>query len=197
MAVPTTATSVHHRRRALAVTVLATLAIATLAGGVWWQQAALPRRFAEVDPGRLYRSGEVAPHQLVHLQRDYHIGRIVSLLAADAPVTVAERQAAERLGIEWCNVPLRGNGASTAEDRRQILTLLADPNAPPTLVHCAAGANRTGLAVGLYRLHCQGWSLASVLDEMRTFGFEDLPKHENLRAALATEAAAAQPANGG
>jgi hypothetical protein len=42
--------------------------------------------------------------------------------------------------------------------------------------------------VGLYRLHCQHWPLADVLAEMKQFGFDDLPKHEDLRRALAAEA---------
>jgi len=87
-------------------------------------------------------------------------------------------------------VPLTGDGASTPADRARILALLRDANAPPTLVHCAAGVNRTGLAVGLYRLHVQHWPLEKVLAELKQFGFEDQPQHENLRSALATEAAA-------
>jgi len=68
------------------------------------------------------------------------------------------------------------------------------PDSPPTLVHCAAGVNRTGLAVGMYRLHCQGWSLAQVMAELRANDFEDLPKHQNLRDALQAEAQLAEQA---
>jgi protein tyrosine phosphatase (PTP) superfamily phosphohydrolase (DUF442 family) len=117
---------------------------------------------------------------------------VVSLLDADAPESVAERRTAERLGIAWHCIPLPGNGASTPAERAQIKTLLFDPAAAPILVHCAAGANRTGLAVGLYRLHVQGWPLDQVLEEMRAFGFEDRAHHQNLRDALAAEAALAQ-----
>ncbi len=63
------------------------------------------------------------------------------------------------------------------------------------LVHCAAGVNRTGLAIGLYRIHQEGWSVAQVLAEMRRYGFEDLPKHESLRGALLTEWQTAQLGN--
>ena len=113
------------------------------------------------------------------------------LLNPEAPETQTERQAAEKLGVQWCNVPLPGNGASTPAERQQILTLLAAPGAGPTLVHCAAGTNRTGLAVGLYRLHQQGWELERVLGEMRTFGFDDDERHRGVREALASEAATA------
>lgn len=178
------------RRRTGLVVAVASVLAGAAGTAAWWHSNRLPKRFALVADGRLYRSGEVTPGQLERLQREYRIGRVISLLDPDAPVSKAERATAQRLGLVWHNVPLRGSGESTAADRRRILDLLTDPDAPPTLVHCAAGVNRTGLAIGLYRLRCQGWTLEQVLTEMRAFGFEDLPKHENLRQALAAEAAA-------
>lgn len=173
-------------------------AVLVAAGGsAWWYQAhRLPKRFAPVVPNHLYRSGEVTPAQLERLHREYGIERVVCLLDSDAPQTQAEQAAAAQLGVEWHNVPLGGDGASAPEERERLLTLLDDPHAPPTLVHCAAGVNRTGLAVGLYRIHAQGWDYDAVLQELRQFDFDDLPKHENLRSALRDAAARAstQPA---
>ncbi len=173
---------------------VAVLVAAVAVGGLaaWRLSERLPKRFAAVVEGRLYRSGEVTAGQLERLRDEYGITRVICLLDETAPETQAEAAAARRLGMEWCNVSLPGNGASTAEDRRRILELLQAEDSGPTLVHCAAGVNRTGLAVGLYRLHCEGWTLDQVMAELRDSDFRDLPKHENLRAALAGEAAAAQ-----
>jgi tyrosine-protein phosphatase SIW14 len=169
------------------------VALVTAGGGIaWWRSAHIPKRFAAVVPGRLYRAGELTPTQLEYLHRTYGVERVLSLLDPEAPESQAERAAAQRLGVTWENVPLRGNGESTAAQRARVLELLCTPDAPPTLVHCAAGANRTGLAIGLYRLHVQHWPLERVMAELRSFGFDDLPKHENMRAAL--RAAAAQVA---
>ncbi len=175
--------------------VLALLAgVGALGAAIAWHVATLtPKRFVEVVPGRLYRSGAVTPAQLERLAAERGIGRVISLLDPTAPQSIAEREAAARLGLVWENVPLRGDGSSLPADRERILALLTEPNAPPTLVHCAAGVNRTGLAIGLYRIHCQGWSYEAVLEEMRRIGFEDREKHENLRAAL-REAAASRDA---
>jgi protein tyrosine/serine phosphatase len=181
------------RRRAVA-TLAVVLIVAGASTAYWWHTTRLPKRFAAVAPGRLYRSGEVSPAQLERLQHDYGIGRVICLLNENAPVTVAERDAAQRLGLRWENVSLTGDGASTPEDRARILSLLTEPNAPPTLVHCAAGVNRTGLAVGLYRRHVEGWSYDQVLEELLEFDFENLPKHESLRQALASPAPTTQPA---
>lgn len=184
------------RKRCLwLIILLAGVVVLTSAAVVWQQRASrLPKRFAAVVQGQLYRSGSVTPAQLERLCRDYGIRHVICLLNDQAPQTQAERAAAERLDIQWCNVPLPGNGASTPADRRRIRDLLADRSAGATLVHCAAGVNRTGLAIGLYRLHQQGWTLEQVMRELRAFDFEDAPHHENLRQALAAEAAAAESA---
>jgi len=175
-------------------TILLAIVAASSAGGalLWWHAGQWPRRFAIVDAGRLYRSGEVTPQHLARLHHEYGIRRVISLLDPTAAVTCAEREAAQTLGLEWHNVPLPGDGASTPRQRDLLRTLLVQPDSPPTLVHCAAGVNRTGLAVGMYRLHCQGWSLAQVMAELRANDFEDLPKHQNLRDALQAEAQLAE-----
>jgi protein tyrosine/serine phosphatase len=176
------------------------LAIAAVALGgsavalLWHQQCRLPKRFGVVVEGQLYRSGEVTPRELEHAARRYGVRTVLSLLDPDAPESVAEREAAARLGLRWVNVPLPGSGASRPEERAEIRQVLFDPEVAPVLVHCAAGANRTGLAVGLYRIHRQGWTVARVLAEMRQYGFEDLPHHQNLREALAAEFESAQAA---
>ncbi len=171
------------RRKTKIATGLAILIVAGAAAG-WYHYHHLPKRFGVVVPGRLYRSGRVSPAELATVARRYHVRTVLSLLDPDAPESIRERRAAERLGLRWVNVPLRGDGSSTPDDRARIEAVLFDPHAAPLLVHCAAGANRTGLAVGLYRICKQGWSLERVLAEMRRYGFEDQPRHANLRAAL-------------
>lgn len=162
------------------------LAVGAAAG---WGVPLAPKRFATVEPGRLYRSGGPTTRELVEVTRAHGIRTVLCLLNPDAPEVQAERDAVLRLGLRWINIPLPGNGASTPAEREAILNVLLDETSGPTLVHCAAGTNRTGLAVGLYRLVQQGWTLDDVLKELDRFGFDDLPKHENLRAALRQTAA--------
>ena len=174
----------------------AAFAVVIIAAGagsfLWLRGSILPKRFGVVAPGRLYRCGEITPTQLEQVANEHGIRTVLSLLNPDVPESIAERQAAERLGLCWVNVPLPGDGASMPEEREIIKAVLFDTDAAPLLVHCAAGVNRTGLAIGMYRIHQQSWSVEQVLAEMREYGFEDLPKHQNLRQALSTEWQSAQ-----
>ncbi|MGE3182010.1 MAG: tyrosine-protein phosphatase [Phycisphaerae bacterium] len=172
------------RFRNLSIVAGATLLAATL-GFVGYQHAnRLPKRFAPVVEGQLYRSGEVHPAHLEALREEYGITRVISLLNPDVPLSQAERDACETLGIRYENIEMRGNGDSTPEARARLMQLLDEADQGPTLVHCAAGTNRTGLAIGLYRIREQGWTYEQVLEEMKQFSFDDLDKHEGMRAAL-------------
>jgi len=177
------------RTKRRTIVIIVALAAALTGGGWAWRQAfGPPKRFGGVESGRLYRCGEITPRQLERVARTHGIRAVLSLLDPDDPESVAERETAERLGLRWLNVRLSGDGSSTETDRDRIRELILDAQNAPLLVHCAAGANRTGLACGMYRIHADGWSVERVLDEMRDYGFDDLAKHENLRAALRAEA---------
>lgn len=158
------------------------------------QWTRIPKRFGVVAEGKLYRCGEISSRELAWVQESHGVHTVLSLLNPDVPETQSERIAAEELGLNWLNIGLKGDGSSTPEQRDQIRSIVCDPQNEPLLVHCAAGSNRTGLAIGIYRINVDGWSYEQVLNEMRAYGFDDLPKHENLRAALREEAARAQSA---
>lgn len=182
------------RRRDPRVVVAGAVLLALLGGTyVVGSYRSVPKRFAPVVDGRIYRSGRITPEQLEYLQRNYGVRTVLSLLNPDAPECAAERDAARTLGLEWRNVPLPGDGESSAQQRDEILRIMRDAESGPLLVHCAAGATRTGLAVGLYRITEQGWPLETALDEMRRFGFEDEPHHESVRQALAAAEEASKP----
>ncbi len=185
----TTRSTAASRRAAVIAVVAALLTLG--AGGAYWHFSRIPKRFAAVVEGELYRSGELTPRQLEYVAEEYGIRNVVCLLNDEAPQTIAEEAAAARLGIAWHNIPLTGDGASTPEQRERLKAILLGEPDGPLLVHCAAGVNRTGLGVGLYRIHKQGWSYEQVLQEMLEFDFDNEPKHENLREALRREAEAA------
>ncbi|HLX64430.1 MAG TPA: tyrosine-protein phosphatase [Planctomycetota bacterium] len=53
----------------------------------------------------------------------------------------------------------------------QFLKILRDPANQPVFVHCLHGSDRTGLAIGAYRIIEQGWLAQDAAKELHTFGF--------------------------
>jgi protein tyrosine phosphatase (PTP) superfamily phosphohydrolase (DUF442 family) len=53
----------------------------------------------------------------------------------------------------------------------EFLSIVADTNATPVLVHCQHGADRTGTMCAMYRILCEGWSADDAIAEMQNGGF--------------------------
>lgn len=166
------------------------LAIAVVLGGlsIVMARAWYPKRLAEVIPQRLYRCGQPTPRQLDHVWKRYPFRTILSLCDPNTPEAVDEQHWAEAHQVRWLCIPLPGNGATTPEQRSQITGHLLNEKHAPVLVHCAAGANRTGVACALARIHGQGWTAEQALTEMASYGFDDDARHAHVRHALSEEA---------
>ena len=121
--------------------------------------------FDVVKPGILYRSGQLNPDQLESAVRGYGIRTVVSFQIAGAGVE-QERAIAKRLGVDFLNLPMPGDGFGKEAQFREVLDAVDDPARRPVLVHCARGTCRTGAAVALYRFERDGWTIADVADEM-------------------------------
>jgi len=120
----------------------------------------------EVKRGILYRSGQLTSAQLTQAVKRYHIQTIVNLQWPGEEL-VEERSHASRLGVDFVNLPMPGDGFGEEWEFREFLRILDDPGRRPVLVHCARGTCRTGAAVGLYRLERDGWVLEDVAAEMK------------------------------
>jgi len=53
-----------------------------------------------------------------------------------------------------------------------VLKIITNPDNQPILVHCAHGADRTGLMMASYRMIVQGWSKNAARREMKQGGYE-------------------------
>lgn len=127
-----------------------------------------PKRFSEVVPGQLYRSGKLTPAALTRVVRAHHIKTIVDFGAWPEGSRADRREAAtaEALGVD--RVRLSGlSGDSTGEINGyvQALRIMNDPERQPVLVHCGAGTERTGCVVALYRMFEDGWTLEQAYKE--------------------------------
>ena len=127
-----------------------------------------PKRFGEVVPGQIYRSGKLTPAALARVVREHEIRTIVDFGAWPEGSRADRREAAtaEALGVD--RVRLAGlSGDSTGEVNGYVeaLRIMNDPARQPVLVHCGAGTERTGGVVALYRMFEEGWTLEEAYAE--------------------------------
>ncbi len=178
-------------------------AVVVAALELWYpiQQRFIPKQFGVVEPGRIYRSGQISASIIRETLARYQIQTVVSLQDYDANDDKhrAEREATAALGIPELHFPLRGDGSGEIRSYASALAEMAraDRDGAAVLVHCAAGTERTGAAVAFYRLLVQGRPASEAYQELRRGGWEpgDNPQllvymneHMNELARLLAEA---------
>lgn len=109
------------------------------------------RNWGAVAPGRLYRSNHPQPWQLAAAARRHGLRTVVNLRGRreSCGSDALSREAAARLGLAHHDAPFESRGAP----HRDRLLRLADLYArmeEPALLHCKSGADRTGLAAGVW-----------------------------------------------
>jgi len=141
-----------------------------------------PKNFGVVEAGQIYRSGQIAPSLVKKILLKYKIKEIISL-SGDS--SVEEKKVAKELGIKRFVFSLRGNGTGDVNDYAKIVAEIyqAKKQKKPVLIHCVAGAQRTGGVIAAYRLILQHKDANSVRAEMIRYGFD--PNDDiNLRVFL-------------
>jgi protein tyrosine/serine phosphatase len=108
--------------------------------------------FATVVPGCLYRCNHPTPARLAALTHRYGLKTLINLRGETGNGSDAlSRTAARVLGLQLVDAPLESRGAP---QRERILRLCDIFRRMPTpaLMHCKSGADRAGLAAGLFVL---------------------------------------------
>jgi protein tyrosine phosphatase (PTP) superfamily phosphohydrolase (DUF442 family) len=150
---------------------IALAALSASALGIWLTVETRRNRlvwdhFDVVKPGFLYRSGQLNADQLEAAVERYGIRTVVSFQIPGGSVD-EESVVARRLGVDFLNLPMPGDGFGQEHQFREVLKACDDPDRRPVLVHCARGTCRTGAAVALYRYERDGWTIDDVSAEMR------------------------------
>lgn len=151
------------------------LAVGLIGGGIaLWTEVLRDRivakRWGVVEPGFIYRSGQVSRHLVESQLREHGIRVVVDLMGDDPGNREQpfEREAISRLGIELVKCPLIGDG--TGDPREYVRAVAAIDRSrqaqQPVLVHCYAGSQRTGGVVALYRLLVRGEAPEAILAEL-------------------------------
>ena len=147
----------------------------------------IPKRFGVVEQGRIYRSGQISAPLIKKILTKYNIRVIIDLSSADSNNhdKQAEKQAAAKLNIKVLRFPMSGNGTGDVNDYAGAVTAIANAEKQnlPVLVHCAAGAMRTGGVIATYRLLVQKIDPNIVEDEIEKYGC-DIDNKPILRSFL-------------
>jgi tyrosine-protein phosphatase SIW14 len=122
-------------------------------------------RFGQVSKN-LYRGGQPSADGLEELQK-MGVQVVVDLRGSPSQT---ERDAVTRLGMQYVSIP---SHCPFPRDKpwAHFLELIRENRSKKVFVHCRLGEDRTGLAVGLYRIEDEGWSPDEALREMKAFGF--------------------------
>ena len=107
---------------------------------------------APVAPGRLYRCNHPLPGRLTRLTRQLGLKTLINLRGPTGNGSdVLSRTEAARLGLDFIDMSLESRGAP---QRDRILRLhgIYQSMRAPALMHCKSGADRAGLAAGLFVL---------------------------------------------
>jgi protein tyrosine phosphatase (PTP) superfamily phosphohydrolase (DUF442 family) len=81
-----------------------------------------------------------------------------------------ERSLVTSLGMEYLYIPVKDDDVPTINQVLTFLDYINEHN--PALVHCAAGAGRTGIMIACYRIAKYGWSAQKATDEAIAHGMK-------------------------
>jgi protein tyrosine/serine phosphatase len=125
------------------------------------------RNFGKVDD-HVYRGGVPSPEGLKELA-NMHVVLDIDL-REPGQRTAFEKNAVEKLGITYLNVPLPEMSAPPQESVRKVLIQLTAKTTGPVFVHCRRGKDRTGTIIACYRVEQDHWSNRRALDEANHYG---------------------------
>ena len=131
---------------------LALLLVPAAAGGGWAGWLRLSGNVHEFDAGA-YRSGQLGGDRLSQLVSEHGIRTVVNLRGVNPGKEWydAEVRAVTGAGAVLASIPLSANHEPSPEMVARLVELLRT-SPKPLLLHCEAGADRSGLAAALYEL---------------------------------------------
>jgi hypothetical protein len=147
------------------------------------------KRLREVDPGVLYRSGQLTADGFRDAIAQTR-ARLVINCQDEFPDpnlwhsfwdrrTIPETELCRELGVQYAHLEPdlcfnRCDPTARPKVIDQFLALMDDPGSRPALLHCKAGLHRTGVLTAVYRMEYDGWDPPAALAELKANGFGEV-----------------------
>lgn len=123
------------------------LVLALAGGGLFINQRYVQTNFHEVVPGQVYRSAQPSPGTLETWIDQYGLRTIINLRGNDTTkqVVADEKAIADARGVRYISLRFSTNHLPYRNPFRRLVKLM-DRVERPLLLHCRAGADRSGVA---------------------------------------------------
>ncbi len=135
----------------------AVVAIVGICLGVYLGYLQVSGNFHTVIDGELYRSAQPSPSELEAYVRQHGIRTVINLRGPEGRKSWYETEVAtaKRLGLNHVDFAMSSTRDVTPEKAAKLVAIMRD--APkPILIHCKAGADRSGIAAALYSYEIAG-----------------------------------------
>jgi protein tyrosine/serine phosphatase len=129
--------------------------------------------FYEVIKNSLYRGGAPTDNGIQELA-NMHFQTVLSIRDEDPARTEYEKKLVKKLGMRFISIPISVVFSPSHQKIEEIELALNNQKFYPIFVHCTLGEDRTGLAIGLYRVFYQNVTPKAAYDEMLSFGFHPI-----------------------
>ena len=126
--------------------------------------------FHEVQESRCYRSKTLPADALEKYVQEKQLKTILNLREADATAEwfCKEKEIAEKHCVHFYTVTLDASRPPTKEEIQKILNIFNGASVP-LLIHCAAGADRTGMISALWVLEKMNGTLDEALKQQELY----------------------------
>ena len=156
---PTAAPTKNKKFLKVSIAVFVMIGASVLVWEEFLEDRLVAKRRGVVEPGKIYRSGQISSHLIEPMLRENKIEKVIALNGSDLKKLYlkTEVETARKLKIEHQVLHLIGDGTGNVEDYAEAVAeiMRCEKAGKPVLVHCAAGAQRTGGVVAAYRMLVQ------------------------------------------
>lgn len=164
----------HHQSKLIRKAVVLICFLGIVAGVCFWYLEEYAN-FHPITPGEAYRSAQLDQDQLEYYVRKYQIQSIINLGGKKERYQwyKNEIETSQKLGVRHFDLRLSARKAPSALKISELLRLFEI--APrPVLIHCQAGADRSGLAAAVWKVVIDG-STKSTAQKQLSIRFGHVP----------------------